>query len=174
MPFVTTADACDREAAFLNLTTDGLPVLPKASGGVWDLIQAYIPRSPERLQKQIWVVRPDFAVDRTSNQRSMPTYAIELRLRWPVTSTSTGNMEAEQRAFDAAINDVVMRVLGTPPGFQGAIGMDKTHDGAFLSVAENPRRVQVVVTPADEAWAVVPVVYTARILYAADDYDFND
>lgn len=174
MPFATTADACDREAKFLNLTSDGLPVLPVAAGGKWDLIQAYIPRTPERLQKQIWVTRPDFVIGRSTNQRTMPTYSIELRLRWPVTSTGTGAMEDEQRAFDTAIDDVVMRVLGTPPGFQGGVGMDKTHDGGFLSAAENPRHVQVLVTPADEAWKTTPIVYTARILYSADDYEFND
>lgn len=172
-PFVTTADACDREAAFLNLTTDGLPVLPKPTGP-WDVIQAYIPRTPANMQKQIWVTRADWGIDRLGEQRSMATYAIELRLRWPVTSSGTGAMEVEQRAFDVAINNVVMRVLGTAPGFQGGIGMDKTHDGAFLAAAEGAARVRVQVTPADEAWKTTPVVYTARILYSVDDYDFNN
>lgn len=173
-PFTTTADVCDREAAFLNLTNDGLPVLLASAGGKWDVVQAYIPRTPARLQKTIWVTRPDFFIARTAEQRSMPTYAIELRLRWPVTATSSGDMEDEQRAFDAAIHDVVFRVLGTPPSFQNGIGMDKTHDGQFLSAAENPGHVQVRVTPADDAWKTTPVVYTAFITYAVDDYDFNN
>lgn len=172
-PFTTTADACDREAAFLNLTTDGLPILPASAGGVWDVIQAYIPRTQATMKKQIWVVRPGFEVERLGEQRSMAAYAIELRLRWPVT-LGTGNAEVQQRAFDAAINDVVMRVLGTPPGFQGGIGMDKTHSGSFLAAAEGSGRVRVEVTSADEAWKVTPVVYTARIVYTVDDYDFNN
>lgn len=174
MPFVTTADACDREAAFLNLTSDGLPVLPLPAGGVWDNIQAYVPRTPANMQKQIWVVRPDWGIDVLADQRSQAKYALELRLRWPITSTTSGNAEAEQRAFDLAINDVVTRVLGTPPGFRGGIGMDKTHDGKFLAVAEGPNRVRVQVTPADEAFKTSPVVLTARIFYVADDYDFNN
>jgi hypothetical protein len=170
--FVTTADACDRESAFLNLTTDGLPVLLASAGGKWDLIQAYVPRTPAARKNQIWVTRSDFILERTANQRSMPTYAIELRLLWTL-SSGIGSGEADQRAFDVAINDVVMRVRGTPPGFAGGIGMDKTHGGAFLSAAENPSRVIVHYTPADMT-VVNGAFFEARITYAVDDFDFND
>lgn len=172
MPFVTTADACDREAAFLNLTNDNLPVLPVSAGGKWDVVQAYRPRSPGQRKKQIFVVRPDFTLARTANQRSMASYAIELQLLWTL-SSGTGNAEGDQRAFDAAINDVLMRVLGTPPGFQGGFGMDKSHGGQFLSAAENPRRVDVRYTPAEESM-VNGAAFEARMTYMVDDFDFND
>lgn len=172
MPFVTTADACDREAGFLNLTTDGLPVLPKAAGGRWDLIQAYRPRTPARRKNQIFVVRPDFSVSRPAEQRSMASYAIELQLLWTLSSGS-GSAESDQREFDLAVNDVLMRVLGTPPGFQGGIGMDKSHDGQFLSAAENPRRVQVAYTPVEQT-LVAGADFEARMTYMVDDFEFND
>jgi hypothetical protein len=172
VPFATTADACDREAAFLNLTTDGLPILPVSAGGKWDLVQAYRPRTPAARKNQIYVTRSDFAVDRTANQRSMASYALELQLLWTL-SLSSGSAEQAQRDFDAAIDDVVKRVLGTPPGFQGGIGMDKTHDGKFLSAAENPRRVQVRILPPEKT--ISPGAYLeAQMVYMVDDYDFND
>lgn len=173
MPFVTTADVCDREAAFLQLTADGLPVLPKSAGGKWDLIQAYVPRTPATRQNQIWVTRTGFVLERTAQQRTMPTYQIELRLLWTL-SSGVGSAETDQRAFDAAIDDVVMRVLGTPPGFQGGVGMDKTHDGKFLSAAENPRHLEVRYVPADEAMKNVPVGFEARMTYSVDDFEMND
>jgi hypothetical protein len=170
--FSTTADACDRESAFLNLTTDGLPILPASAGGRWDLIQAYVPRTPAMRKNQIWVTRSDFVIDRFAEQRSMATYAIELRLLWAL-SSGQGAAESDQRAFDAAIHDVVMRILGTPPGFLGGIGMDKTHNGSFLSAAENPRHLQVRYVPADETIAN-GAFFEARVTYSVDDYDFNN
>lgn len=172
MPFATTADALDRETAFLLLTTDGLPVLLKSAGGRWDAVQAYRSRTPAQRKNQIFVTRTDIGVARNANQRSMASYGIELQLMWTL-SSGLGSAESDQREFDLAINDVLLRVMGTPPGFLGGIGMDKTHGGAFLSAAENPRRIEVRYTPAEETMAN-GASFEARMTYMVDDYDFND
>lgn len=166
MPFVTTADAVDRETDFLTTTGDGLPALLVADGGKWDVIQAYVPRTPAQRQNQIWVTRPDFVMARTANQRTMPTYAFELRLLWTLSSVATQGPESDQRAFDVAINDVVMRVLGQPPP-----SMDKTHS-KFLSAAENPRHVQVRYVPVEPP--ISGAFFAATVTYSADDYELND
>lgn len=165
MPFDTTADAVDRETDFLTTSGDGLPPLLVSAGGRWDLVQAYVPRTPAQRKNQIWVTRGEIVMARTANQRTMPTYAFELRLLWNL-SSGAGSAESEQRAFDLAINDVVMRVLGQPPP-----SMDKTHT-KFLSVAENPKFMQVRFVPVEPP--IQGAFFAATVAYSADDYELND
>lgn len=169
MPFVTTADACDREAAWLTTTGDGLPALLVSAGGPWDLIQAYEPRTPAQRKNQIWVIRSEFDISILANQRSQPTYAFDLRLHWTL-SSGAGSAETDQRAFDAAINALVTRILGQPP--TGNPPMDKTHNGAFQSVAETRRRVAVRYV--EPAATMTSAAFSAVCSYSADDWEFNN
>jgi hypothetical protein len=171
--FVTTADAVDREADWLNRSGDGLPALTVANGGRWDLVQAYQPRTPARRQNQIWVLRTRLRMGRFAMVRKMPSYAFRLRCWWTV-SSGQGAAEDDQRAFDAAIHDVVTRINGFgPSGSPAEPGVaDKTHGIAFKSVAENPGEIDVVYTDPDRTIVVDASLY-AEIVYAADDPDFD-
>ncbi len=65
--FITSADACDREAAWLSLpgtVADGLPSLLVMDGGPWDVIQAYQPRTPAVRKAQVFVTRTDLSLER--------------------------------------------------------------------------------------------------------------
>lgn len=167
MPFVTTADAVDREAAFLVTTGDGLPPLLVADGGRWDLVQAYLPRTAATRKNQIFVTRSKLQLERTALIRTMPHYMFTLHLMWTLAAAS-GSAETEQRNFDLAVNDLVMRVKGTPPP-----QTDKTHGGRFLSVAENPPQIDVeFVEPAP--FMGPGAAFAAVCTYAADDFDFPD
>lgn len=170
--FVTTADAVDRETAWLNTSGDGLPALLVADGGKWDLIQAYKPRTPAARQNQIWVMRRTLRMSRYAMVRKMPHYAFRLRCWWTL-STSTGSAEAEQRNFDLAIDDLVARINGFGLPVAPATGTaDKTHGGRFLSVAEDPGDVDVQFTDPD--LTVMPsAAFAAEVTYFADDPDFT-
>jgi hypothetical protein len=177
--FVTSADACDREAAWLSLpgtTQDGLPSLLKIDGGVWDTVQAYQPRTPPARKAQIFVVRADMQIERFGHVRTLFSYDFILKLRWPL-SNGAGNAEADQRAFDVAIHDLCMRIRGVGPNQPG--GADKTHNGAFLQVAEGSEMthtvpgIRVHFTDAEQT-IVSGLDFQASVMYAADDRDFND
>jgi hypothetical protein len=170
--FVTTADAVDREAAWLNRSGDGLPALV-GSGGKWDLIQAYAPRTPAKRKNQIWVLRSRLRMARFAMVRKQPTYAFRLRCWWTV-SSAQGSAESDQRAFDAAIDDVLARINGFgPAGSPAQPGVaDKTHGIAFKSVAEDPGEIDVVFTEPDKTIVADASLY-AEIIYAADDPDFD-
>lgn len=175
-PFQTTADAVDRETAWLSTSTnDSLPILPLAAGGKWDLIQAYAPRTPAMRKNQIFVTRePGFDIERFGDIRSLARYRFELKLLWTL-SSGTGSAENDQRAFDAAIHDVVMRVRGIPPGVTATNPSgqpDKTHNSNFMSVAENPSTISVRPLALDQTLALA--YFGASISYLADDFDFND
>src|SRR4051812_43969382 len=134
--FRTSADACDREALWLSLpgtTADGLPSLMAADGGPWDIVQAYVPRTPANRKTQIYVVRSNVRVERFGFNRTIAAYEMSLRLRWPL-SNGQGNAEQDQRAFDVAINMLLLRIRGI--GMNQPGGADKTHGGAFLQAAE--------------------------------------
>jgi hypothetical protein len=162
---VNTADACDREAAWLSTADDGLPTLPATAGGPFGLIQAYWPRTPgKRNAGQLYVLRRTIEEKRFANQRRMATHHLVLKLVWPLTSGS-GNAEADQRGFDAAIDLVITRI----GGFIG----DKTHGGRFLSVAEGDHS-GVTVHFDDPASTLPPgAEFRAEIMYSADDQDFT-
>lgn len=177
--FVTSADACDRETAWLTLpgtAVDGLPSLLVVDGGPWDVIQAYTPRTPAQRKAQVWVTRTDFRVERFGHVRSIFGYDFLLKLWWPL-SSGTGSAEADQRAFDVAIHLLCMRIRGVGPNQPG--GSDKTHGGAFLQVAEGSdvtRTMPGVHVHMDDAEQTITsgVWFRATVQYAADDRDFND
>lgn len=177
--FSTSADACDREAAWLALpgtTADGLPSLLVVDGGPWDVIQAYVPRSPAMRKAQVWVTRTNIHVERWGFNRTIMGYEFALKLRWPL-SNGTGNAESDQRAFDVAINGLALRIRGIGVNQPG--GADKTHNGAFLQVAEGSEvtatRPGIHVEYMDPEQTIAAAVdFQAVITYSADDRDFND
>jgi hypothetical protein len=162
-PFVTTADAVARETAWLTAVGDGLPALLSDSGGKWDAVQGYLPRTPGTRRNQIWVLRSRTTVERFGANRKIAKYEFELILSWTL-SSAAGAAESDQKAFDAAIDDVLARI-GGPFG-------DKTHGGRFLSVAENPAHVEVIYTPPSQT--ISSAAFEAHIVYAADDWDFTN
>lgn len=174
-PFQSTADAVDRETGWLSRTSgDSLPILLADAGGRWDQINAYAPRTPAQRKNQLWVLRPRMQIERFGHVRSIVHYRFQLHLMWNL-SSGTGTAEDDQRAFDLAINDLVLRIRGVPPGVTATnpTGVaDKTHNGQFLSVAEDPSQVDV-------EW-IEPLPYmtgaafAATCTYMADDWDFND
>lgn len=177
--FVTSADACDREAAWLSApgtVQNGLPSLLTVDGGPWEVIQAYVPRTPAMRKSQVWVTRQMFRAERWANVRTLLGYHFVLKLTWPLSSGS-GNAEADQRAFDVAINSLLLRVRGVGPNQPG--GADKTHGGAFMQVAEGSSvtgtqsGIQVdYVDP--EQTMTAGVDFRATVIYSADDPDMND
>jgi hypothetical protein len=163
-PFVTTATAVDRETAWLTSVGDGLPALLVGDGGRWEVVQAYQPRTPATRATQLYVKRRSLRVERFGMIRRMPSYEFVLALFWPLSSGS-GSAESDQRAFDLALDDVLARIGGIGPPVA-----DKSHGGRFLSVAENPPRIDVRFNDPANATSAV---FEAEITYAADDYDFN-
>lgn len=163
--FVTTADAVDRETAWLRTSGDGLPPLLRDVGGTWDLIEPYLLRTPARRRNRLYVMRPKFRIERFGSQRRIPRYDMELLAIWTL-SNSAGDFQADQRAFDVALNDVVARIGGFGPPH-----MDKTHGGAFMSVAEDHGAIEVQITPYDMPTPGLEL--EAHITYSADDPDFN-
>lgn len=161
---MSTADAVDREVAWLTTSTnDGLPNLLTANGGPWNSIQAYQPRTPGRRNTYAILLRRQIHEKRFANQRRMASYEFVLKLVWPLAS-GVGKAEDDQRAFDAAIDKILTRI----GGFTG----DKSHGGRFLSVAENPSYVTVrfedpVTTMPPEA------EFRAEITYMADDFEIT-
>lgn len=155
-----------REAAWLCVSTDSLPSLLTASGGPWDVIQAFWTRTPATQKTQVYVMSLDLQDVRSANIRIMPHYEITLELHWPVRQTSSPVAEQEQQAFRNAIDLLIQRIRG-PLG-------DKTH-GGFLSVGEDPRSpgVRVVIEP---PWTTIPAGKELRALitYYADDLEIND
>ncbi len=160
---MTTADAVDRETAWLSTTTDSLPALLAAAGGPFDIVQAYWRRTPQGRAKQLYVIRKTLHEERFANVRRMPRYQFELRIIWPQ-SSATGAAEDPQRALDAAIDLVLQRV----GGFVG----DKSHGGRFLSVAEHPP--EVTVDFADPVRSMdARADLEATVLYWADDTEIT-
>lgn len=162
-----SADAVDREAAWLSTSGDGLPALLKAQGGPWDVVQPYWPRTPLTRQTGIYLTRGGFTGVRFANHRRIETNDYRGKLRWPIGATTTAlNLwESEQRAFDAAIALLVTRIYG----FNG----DHTHGGRFLSVAEAPEPGRVAVHFDDPEHTMGNNILSAIITYSADDRDFT-
>jgi hypothetical protein len=161
----TTANAVDREVAFLTTTGDGLPALLTAAGGPFAVVQGYWPRTPNTNVTALYLRRSRIVDERWTNQRKKPRYSFTARLEWRIGSTSTaaGIAEAEQRALDAAIELVVERV-------RGLVG-DHSHGGMFLSVAEAPVPPQIDVSFVDPEQTLPQRYLRADMTYFADDFE---
>lgn len=167
---MATNDAVAREAAWLAAYTpaDGLPALLTANGGPFDVVQAYIPRTPNTRQSGVYVDRGPFTDVRTANQRKMSRYRFELLCVWPIgKTTATGSAETEQQNFDNAIELLIQRI-------RGLIG-DHTHyttAGSFLSVAEAPAPSEITVVPASAAQTMAASASLQKtVSYYADDHE---
>lgn len=162
---MSTADAVARETAWLAGydATDGLPGLLTAYGGPFDVVQAYLPRTPAQRRRALYVLRSNLRVERFGFNRKINHHTFMLRLSWPQTS-QTGDAESVQAAFDAAVDLVVQRVSG--------LFLDKTHGARFMSVAENPTDISVDFADPDQSMKDRADV-TAVITYLADDQDYT-
>jgi hypothetical protein len=163
----TSADAVAREAVWLTTSGDGLPTLLTTAGGPWDIVQGYTPRTPPTRQTAIYLTRTSTVGVRRSNQRRIETYDFRARLHWPIGSATTGSnlWEAEQAAFDSAIQLLTQRIYG----FLG----DHTHGGRFLSAAETPDPARVM-TRFDDPEVTAnqsPAILSATITYTVDDFE---
>lgn len=160
---MSTADAVDRETAWLQTSGDSLPALVKTAGGPFDNVQAYFPRTPSMEERSLYVLRRRINHPRTANVRLMPQFPFHLIVWWPILD-GTGEAEADQRALDFAVDLVLARIAGPL--------LDKTHGGRFLSVAENPRVVDVEF--ADPELTIPSGFLRADVTYSADDLETND
>ncbi|MFD9632826.1 hypothetical protein [Streptomyces violascens] len=160
---MSTADAVDREAAWLASFGDGLPALLAAAGGPFDVVQAYLRRTPQGRTKQLYVTRRHLREERFAHPRRMPRYQFELRIIWPMSSNS-GAAEDSQRALDEAVDLVLQRV----GGFVG----DKSHGGRFLSAAENPPEVTVSFSDPERSMDARADL-EATVSYWADDTEIT-
>lgn len=158
-----TSDAVDREQAWLTSFGDGLPALLAAAGGPFDVVQAYLRRTPQGRAKQLYVTRRHLREERFAHPRRMPRYQFELRIIWPLSSNS-GAAEDSQRALDAAVDLVLQRV--------GGLVGDKSHGGRFLSVAENPPEVTVIFSDPERSMDARADL-EATVSYWADDTEIT-
>lgn len=154
-----------REAAWLAAydASDGLPGLLKASGGPFDVVQAYVRRTGAQRQTRLYVTRTNLRVERFGFNRKINHHSFLLRLYWPQSSPS-GQAESVQQELDTAVDLVVQRISGL---FQ-----DKTHGARFMSVAEDPNDIDVQFTD-PEATIQAKAELTATIAYQADDQDYT-
>ncbi|MFE2969916.1 hypothetical protein ACFXKC_40865 [Streptomyces sp. NPDC059340] len=162
---MSSAGAVARETAWLAAydVADGLPGLLRATGGPFDVVQAYVPRTGAQRQSRLYVTRSQLRVERFGFNRKINHHSFMLRLYWPQSSPS-GQAESVQADFDAAVDLVVQRVSG--------LVMDKTHGARFLSVAENP--VDIDVQFADPEQSIqAKAELAATITYQADDQDYT-
>lgn len=161
----TTANAVDREIAFLRASGDGLPALHKIAGGPFDRVHAYRPRTPNQNVTSLYLRRAGITDERWANQRKKPRYAFHVALEWRIGATTTAVelAEDEQRAFDAAIELVIERVRGTLD--------DHTHGGYFLSVAEAPTPSHIDVSFTDPETTLTQRLLKADMTYYADDFE---
>lgn len=154
-----------REAAWLQSSgADGLPVLPAQYGGPFQVVQAYWPRTPAMNKTGLYVLRSRSLAPRVAAQRIRPRYQMRLRAVWPVITTGTPLLETAQQDFDDAITLVLTRI-------QGPLG-DKSHGGAFLSAAEDPRQVEVQFADPETSMAQHKSL-RADVLYQVDDFEVS-
>jgi hypothetical protein len=161
---VSTSTAVSREAAWLA-ADDDLPSLLATSSGPFGVVQAYWPGAHLKQQKPgLYVDAKPITDVRRSNQRIMPQYLMVLTVIWPVRTPNPPISETEQQNLSNALELVVQRIRG-PVG-------DKTHGGAFLSVAENPRRVDMT---REDPRITIPQqkAIVELVTYRADDYEIN-
>ena len=162
---MSSADAVQREADWLAAydASDGLPALLKGQGGPFDVVQAYVPRTPNQRQSRVYVVRSNLRVERFGFNRKINHHTFMLRLYWPQSSPS-GQAESVQADFDTAVDLVVQRISG--------LFMDKTHGARFLSAAENPTDIDVQFADPEQS-IQAKAELTATITYQADDVDYT-
>lgn len=165
---MTALSAVQREAAWLAAynPADGLPPLLSSTGGRWDIVAAYLPRTPPTRQAAIYLVRASLEETRFANQRKRQSHGFRAYLFWPIGSSTTasGIWESEQLAFDLAVDDLVARIRGTL--------LDHTHGGQFMSVAEAPTGGRIGVRFVEPtASANTPAMLTADVTYSADSTD---
>ncbi|MGW2861952.1 hypothetical protein [Streptomyces sp. NPDC001205] len=162
---MSSADAVAREADWLAAhdPSDGLPALLATQGGPFDIVQAYLPRTPVARRCQLYVVRRRLQEVRTANVRRMARHDFTLRIIWPSSSPS-GSAEVPQQALDNAVELVLLRI--------GGLLLDKTHGGRFLSVAEDPAQVTVDF-PDPEPTLRERADLTCIVSYSADDAEIN-
>lgn len=162
-----TADACDREAAWLATSGDGLPGLLTDAGGPFEVVQAYWPGNRLGTQKTgIYVTRRTIADQHRLAQRYRPQYLFILKVVWPVKTAASPIAETEQRNLDAAVGLLLKRIRG-PLG-------DKTHGGRFLSAAEVPQEQPVNVNFTDPEQTIQAAKeLRVTVMYHADDLEFN-
>ncbi|MDI5965721.1 hypothetical protein [Streptantibioticus silvisoli] len=162
---MSTADAVAREAAWLAAydPTDGLPALLRTSGGPFDVVQAYLPRTPPARRACLFVLRSGIHVERFGFNRKINHHTFSLRITWPQ-SSGTGQAESVQSDLDEAVDLILQRV-------NGLFG-DKTHGARFLSVAENPMDIDVQFDDPDITLQPRADL-TARITYQGDDQDYT-
>ena len=168
---MSSADAVQREADWLAAfdAADGLPALLKSAGGPFDVVQAYVSRTPNQRQCRLYVTRSALRVERFSFNRMIDHHTFMLRLYWPQSSPS-GQAESVQADFDAAVALVIQRING-PLAFVNGV-LDKTHGARFLSVAQNPADIEVQFAD-PEASIQAKAELTATITYQADDKDYT-
>lgn len=155
---MSTSDAVDRETSWLLTTGDGLPSLMGTGAGQFANIQAYQPRTPGRRGSNLFVLRRQIHDHRFAAPRRMASYQFLLKLYWPL-SSGQGNAEADQRAFDLAVDRVLQRI----DGFVN----DHSHGGRFRSAAEDPAYVDVRFVDPEETLGQGE--FRAEISYSADD-----
>ncbi|MFB9925997.1 hypothetical protein ACFORO_12540 [Amycolatopsis halotolerans] len=162
---MSTADAPAREAAWLAdyNPADGLPALLQANGGPWQVVQAYWPRTPDRMGKSVFVMRHSIKNERFANVQKISKYVFRLICWWPMVSP-TGAAEQSQGDFDTALDLLVQRIVGPL--------MDKTHGGRFLSVAEDPSAIEITYHDPVQTLASGNFL-AAEITYTADDPNYN-
>lgn len=162
---MSSADAVAREAAWLASydPADGLPALLATQGGPFDVVQAYLPRTPAARRCQLYVTRRRLQEVRTAHVRRMARHDFALRIIWP-SSSASGAAEAPQQALDDAVDLVLLRI--------GGLMLDKTHGGRFLSAAEDP--AQVIVDFQDPEPSLRDRAdLTCIVSYSADDDETN-
>ncbi|MFI5831086.1 hypothetical protein ACIA6C_28195 [Streptomyces sp. NPDC051578] len=162
---MSSADAVARETAWLTSfdPADGLPALLAGQDGPFDVLQAYLPRTPLQRRRQLYVVRRQLQEVRTAHVRRMARHRFALRIVWPASAPS-GAAEEPQRALDSAVELVLQRI--------GGLMLDKTHGGRFLSVAEDPAEV-IVEFDDPEPSLRDRADLTCTISYSADDAEIN-
>lgn len=165
---MTTADAVVRETSWLSAynPNDGLPALLSSSGGPFDVLQAYWPRSPATRTNQLYVTRGRVESDRFGFNRRMDKYTFRLRIIWPLSST-TGDWESVQQTLDNAVELVIRRIIGPVNAFP----LDHTHGAQFLEVAEDP--CLIAVDFSDAAQAAATAQLEATVTYSASDRDYT-
>jgi hypothetical protein len=162
-----TSDAVARETAWLQTSGDGLPALAASVGGPWEIIQAYMPRTPRTQAPGIYVLRGHIGDLRVSSQRIRPGYIFRLKLRWPIRTGGAPLAETEQQAFDVAVNLLLQRIRG-PLG-------DKSHGGRFLSAGETPARPPAVAVDFEDPEQTMALTKDLRAvcIYSLDDTELN-
>lgn len=163
---MSTADAVQREADWLAdfNPADGLPALSTAQGGPFDVVQAYLRRTPPGRTNQLYVTRSHLRVERFGFNRKINHHTFALRIIWPL-SSRRGDAESVQQSLDDAVELVLQRITG-PPGLPA----DKTHGARFMAVAEDPCVIDVRILPQSPG---PDSAIEALITYTADDQDYT-